>query len=173
MNARRETFEFKVWNGEIPDTEIPATLQPFLSASFSIFFSSRSCTRVFDRITAHVSLVSNQGWIKRSSLFLSLRFVFIPILQFSSFAIRTRIFEHAVANPRISFLKLKFPFSRTVKICSWYESSNHHRMEKRRLLLKKYRISRYRACARWIRRLFNKSCRHGSARNFARLNSAR
>lgn len=136
MNARRETFEFKVWNGEIPDTEIPATLQPFLSASFSIFFSSRSCTRVFDRITAHVSLVSNQGWIKRSSLFLSLRFVFIPILQFSSFVIRTRIFEHAVANPRISFLKLKFPFSRTVKICSWYESSNHHRMEKRRLLLK-------------------------------------
>lgn len=170
--VRRLNSKYGTERSPIPKSRRLSNLSYPHRSRFS-FFSSRSCTRVFDRITAHVSLVSNQGWIKRSSLFLSLRFVFIPILQFSSFAIRTRIFEHAVANPRISFLKLKFPFSRTVKICSWYESSNHHRMEKRRLLLKKYRISRYRACARWIRRLFNKSCRHGSARNFACLNSAR
>lgn len=68
MNARRETFEFKVWNGEIPPIPKSRRLSTNLSYPFSIFFFSRSCTCVFDRITAHVSVVSNQGWIKRSSL---------------------------------------------------------------------------------------------------------
>lgn len=122
--VRRLNSKYGTERSPIPKSRRLSNLSYPHRSRFS-FFSSRSCTRVFDRITAHVSLVSNQGWIKRSSLFLSLRFVFIPILQFSSFAIRTRIFEHAVANPRISFLKLKFAHGKNLLLVRKLEPPPH------------------------------------------------